>query len=162
MTTCFCDVYNMKRIIHQRNSFNNFHRMIGGMADKEWTRRQREWDEWWEREREREWLALQRKRDHRRERNDIRRGYWELTEPLTPDEVNELRELKNYDLWEEFTDPTTGRRDWGLRVPSQQQRHDKLAYKAKEYKDATNYLETRLPPREYYNAKRIIEREVSV
>ena len=71
--------------------------MIGGMEDEEWARRQREWDEWWERERERQWLLLQRKQAHRRERDDKRRGYWEVTEPLTPDEENELRELKNWD-----------------------------------------------------------------
>jgi hypothetical protein len=44
----------MRRIIHQRNSFNHFHIMIGGMEDEAWdawyaeeeARRQREWDAW--------------------------------------------------------------------------------------------------------------------
>ena len=62
------------------------------------------------REREREL----RKQKDRRERDDKRRGYWEVTEPLTPDEENELRELKNWDLWEEVTDPTTGKKDYRL------------------------------------------------
>ena len=100
-----------------------------------------------------QWLALQRKRDYRRERDNVERGHWELTEPLAPDKENELRELKNNDLWEEFTDPTTGNKEWRLKDPSQQPRHDELAYKDKENKGTTNYLETRLPPREYYTAK---------
>ena len=83
------------------------------------------------------------------------RGYWEVTEPLTPDEENELRELKNWDLWEEVTDPTTRETDWRLRDPSLQPRHDELAYKDKQHKDTTNFLETRLPPQEYYNRKKI-------
>ena len=98
-------------------------------------------------------MALQRKRDYRRERDNVERGHWELTEPLAPDKENELRELKNNDLWEEFTDPTTGNKEWRLKDPSQQPRHDELAYKDKENKGTTNYLETRLPPREYYTAK---------
>ncbi|MFM7981825.1 MAG: hypothetical protein ACKPKO_21155, partial [Candidatus Fonsibacter sp.] len=70
-------------IIHQRNSFNNFHKMIGGMEDAERARRQREWAEWRERQL-REWeeeQLLQRKRQYRRERDDIKRGHWEVTEP---------------------------------------------------------------------------------
>ena len=151
----------MRRIIHQRNSFNNYHRMIGGMEDEERARRQRELAEWWEgeqRRREREWLLTQRKRQYRRERDDIKRGHWEVTEPLTPDEENELQELRNYDLWEEFINPTTGRPDWRLRDPTQQPRHDELAYKDKEHKGTVNFLETRLPPREYYNTKEYIEK----
>ncbi|MFM7987863.1 MAG: hypothetical protein ACKPKO_51980, partial [Candidatus Fonsibacter sp.] len=69
-------IYMMRRIIHQRNSFNNCNRMIGGMEDEERARRQREWAEWREsqlREWEREQL-LQRKRQYRRERDDIKRG----------------------------------------------------------------------------------------
>ena len=147
----------MRRIIHQRNSFNNFHKMIGGMEDEEWARRQRERDEWWEREREREW----RKREHSRETDDKRRGHWEVTKPLTPDEENELRELKNWDLWEEVTDPSTGEQVWRLRDPIHQQRHDELEYKDSQHKGTTNYRETRLPPQEYYDARNI-EREVGV
>ena len=146
----------MRRIIHQRNSFNNFHKMIGGMEhEEEEARRRREWDEWWERENERRWQQLQRRREHRRERDAKRRGTWEVTEPLTTDEENELRELKNWDLWEEVTDPTTRETDWRLRDPSQQQRHDELAYKDKQHKDTTHFRDTRLPPQEYYNKKKI-------
>ncbi|MFM7981958.1 MAG: hypothetical protein ACKPKO_21830, partial [Candidatus Fonsibacter sp.] len=73
------------------------------MKDKERAIRQREWAEWRERQQrewEREWMLMQRKRQYRRERDDIKRGDWEVTEPLTPDEENKLQELKNYDLWE--------------------------------------------------------------
>ena len=43
----FCNAFiYMRRIIHQRNSFNNYHIMIGGMEDEERERRQREWDAW--------------------------------------------------------------------------------------------------------------------
>ncbi len=31
------------------------------------------------------------KRQYRRERDDIKRGHWKVTEPLTPDEENELQ-----------------------------------------------------------------------
>ena len=137
--------------------------MIGGMEDEEeWARRRREWDEWWEREREREWLLLRRKRDYRHERNAIRRGTWEVTEPLTTDEENELRVLKNWDLWEEVTDPTTRETDWRLRDQSLQPRHDELADKDKEHKGSTNFLETRVPPQEYYNRKKGIEKGLGI
>ena len=47
MVKGFCDQYlYMRRIIHQRNSFNNYHRMIGRMEDKERERQQRAWDAW--------------------------------------------------------------------------------------------------------------------
>ncbi|MFM7987313.1 MAG: hypothetical protein ACKPKO_49165, partial [Candidatus Fonsibacter sp.] len=123
-----CDVYNMKRNIHQRDSFNNFHRMVGGMEDEERAIQQSEMIEQQERELEQTWLALRRKRDYRRERDDRTRGHSEVTEPLTPDEENELRELNNYDIWGEITDPNTGPNDWRLKDPSQQPRHDELAY----------------------------------
>ena len=42
----FVMVIYMRRITHQRNSFNIFQRIIGGMEDDEWARRQREWDAW--------------------------------------------------------------------------------------------------------------------
>ena len=42
--------------------------------------------------------------------------------------------------------------------PSQQPRHDEHAYKDKQHKDTTNFLETRLPPQEYYNRKKNIEK----
>ena len=77
---------------------------------------------------------------------------------MTTDEENELRELKNWDLWEEVTDPTTGETEWRLRDPSLQPRHDELAYKDKEHKGSTNFLETRVPPQEYYNRKNNIEK----
>ena len=115
-------------------------------TDDEWARWRRERDEEWEREQERERARERRKREHRQERDAMKRGTWEVTEPLTTDEENELRELKNWDLWEEVTDPTTGKTDWRLRDPSQQPRHDELEYKDKQHKDTTNYLETRLPP----------------
>ena len=58
VTNIFVIIMYMRRIIHQRNSFNNYHRMIGGMEDEYWAQRQREWDVWkaeendiWERQR---------------------------------------------------------------------------------------------------------------
>ncbi|MFM7981543.1 MAG: hypothetical protein ACKPKO_19715, partial [Candidatus Fonsibacter sp.] len=131
--------------------------MTGGMEDEERARRQREWNEWWEREqreREREWFLTQRKTQYRRERDERTKGYWEVTEPLTADEENELQELKNYDLWEEFVNPTTNRPDWRLKDPSQQPRYEELAKKDKDHKGSVNFLETRLPPRDYYNTRR--------
>ena len=92
----------MRRIIHQRNSFNNYHIMIGGMEDEERERRQREWDAWRAEERE-IWDRQQRKATHMRERDDVNRGYWELTEPLTTDEEYELHNLNDFDKWEEVT-----------------------------------------------------------
>ncbi|MFM7988952.1 MAG: hypothetical protein ACKPKO_57530 [Candidatus Fonsibacter sp.] len=103
-------------------------------------------------------MLMQRKRKYRRERDDIKRGHWEVTEPLTPDKDNELQELKNYDLWEEFINPTTWRPDWRLRDPTQQPRYDELARKDKEHKGSVNFLDTRLPPREYYITRGSIEK----
>ncbi|MFM7982760.1 MAG: hypothetical protein ACKPKO_25900, partial [Candidatus Fonsibacter sp.] len=48
--------------------------------------------------------------------------------------------------------------DWSLRDPSQQPTHDELARKDNEYTGSVNFLETRLPPREYYNTKGSIEK----
>ena len=89
---------------------------MGGMEDEEWARRQREWEElraeedarrqreWdaWRAEeearRQREWDAWEAEQEaerrieaNRRERTNIMRGYWEVTEPLTSEEENELR-----------------------------------------------------------------------
>ena len=51
----FCDDYvYMRRIIHQRNNFNNYHRMIGGMEDEELERQRREGSEYRE-QRRRQW-----------------------------------------------------------------------------------------------------------
>ncbi|MFM7988846.1 MAG: hypothetical protein ACKPKO_56985 [Candidatus Fonsibacter sp.] len=60
---------------------------------------------------------------------------------------------KNYDLWKEFINPTTGKTDWRLRDPTQQPRYDEPARKDKEHKGSVNFLGTRLPPREYNNAR---------
>ena len=132
--------------------------MIGGMEDEEWARWRRERDEEWEREQERERERERRKREHRREKDAKRRGTWEVTEPLTTDEENELRELKNWDLWWEVGDPITMETNWILKDPSQQPRYDELEYKDKQHKDSTHFLETRVPPREYYKRKNDIEK----
>ena len=152
----------MRRIIHQRNSFNNFHNMIGGMEDEEWARWRRERDEEWEREQERERARERRKREHRQERDAMKRGTWEVTEPLTTDEENELRELKNWDLWWEVGDPITMETNWRLKDPSQQPRYDELEYKDKQHKDSTHFLETRVPPQEYYKRKNDIEKGLGI
>ena len=55
-----------------------------------------------EQKRER-WDRQQRKATNRRERDDVNRGHWELTEPLTTDEEYELRNLNDFDNWEEVT-----------------------------------------------------------
>ena len=48
MVIRFCNAFYiyMKRIIHQRNSFNHFHRMIGGLENNYWEQRRREWEAW--------------------------------------------------------------------------------------------------------------------
>ena len=75
----------MRRIIHQRNSFNNYHIMIGGMEDEERERRRREWDAWVAEEND--ILERQRRKvSYRHERDDVNRGYWGFTEPLTTSE----------------------------------------------------------------------------
>ena len=75
--------------------------MVSGMEDEEWERRQREWDAW-RAEQEAEWRRQKGEEASRRERTDIKRGYWEMTEPLTTDEEYELRSLNDFDRWEEF------------------------------------------------------------
>ena len=143
-------VMYMRRIIHQRNSFNNYHRMIGGMEDEERERQQREWDAWRAEERE-QWDRQQRKATNRRERDDVNRGYWELTEPLTTDEEYELRNLNDFDKWEEVT--TDDKKEWKLKDPDDQQRYGELYKKDQAYKGSFNYAETRAHPREYYERR---------
>jgi hypothetical protein len=121
--------------------------MIGGMEDEERERRQREWDAWRAEERK-EWDRQQRKATNRRERDDVKRGYWELTEPLTTDEEYELRNLNDFDKWEEVT--TDDKKEWKLKDPDDQQRYDELYNKDQAYKGSVNFAETRLPPYEYY------------
>ena len=54
------------------------------MEDDEWARRQREWDAW-RAEEEAERTRRKRKEAYRRERGDIKRGHWTMTEPSTTD-----------------------------------------------------------------------------
>ena len=140
----------MRRIIHQRNSFNNYHRMIGGMEDEERERRQREWDAWRAEERK-EWDRQQRKATNRRERDDGNRGYWELTEPLTTYEEYELQNLNDFDKWEEVA--TGDNKEWKLKDPDDQRRYDELYKKDQAYKGSVNFAETRVHPREYYERR---------
>ncbi len=76
--------------------------MTGGMEDEERERRRREWDAWIAEKNDR-WERQRRKVEYRRERDDVNRGYWELTEPLTTDAEYDLRNLNNFDRWEDFT-----------------------------------------------------------
>ena len=64
--------------------------MIGGEEWDAWYAeeeaiRQREWDAW-KAARDAAWARQKRKYAYRRERGDIKRGHWEITEPLTTDE----------------------------------------------------------------------------
>ena len=95
-----------------------------------------------------------RQKKHKRERNDIKRGRLEITEPLTTDEENELHNLKDYDRWAEVT--TDGKTTWRLRDPTDQQRYDELSNKDQADKGSVNFAETRLPPREYCNRRSVI------
>ena len=125
--------------------------MIGGMEDEERERQQREWDAW-RAEQNKIWWNQQIRAANRRERENIKRGYWELTEPLTTDEEWELHYLNDFDKWEEVT--TTGdKKEWKLKDPDDQQRYDELYKKDKEYKGSAHFAETRVHPREYYNRK---------
>ena len=124
--------------------------MVGGMEDSEFARRQREWDAWRAEEKEK-WDRQQRKAANRRERDDIKRGYWELTEPLTTDEEYELRNLNDFDKWEEVT--TDDKKEWKLKDPDDQQRYDELYNKDQAYKGSVNFAETREHPREYYERR---------
>ena len=157
---------NMHRVAKQRNSFNNFHtfqnHLIGGMeAPDEWARQQREWygyreqrqREWdaWEAEQDAERMRRKGKETYRRERDERRRGYWEMTEPLTTDEEDELRRHKDFDQWEEFIN--NGRTEWRLEDPNVQPRYDELSRKDQDTKGSVNYAETRLPPGDYYNRR---------
>ena len=83
----FVMIMYMRRIIHQRNNFNNFHIIVGGMEDEYWEQRRREWEAWRAQERDK-WDRQQRKATNRRERDDANRGYWELTEPVTTKNMN--------------------------------------------------------------------------
>ena len=76
--------------------------MIGGIEYDEWARRQREWGAW-RAEEKAKWERQQRKEANRRERDDIKKGRWEITEPLTTDEENKLHNLEDYGRWEEVT-----------------------------------------------------------
>ena len=94
------------------------------------------------------WRRQEIRATNRRERDDIKRGYWELTEPLTTDEEWELHYLKDFDTWEEVT--TGDKKEWKLKGPDDQQRYDELYKKDQGYKRQRQIAETRLPPKEYH------------
>ena len=72
----------------------------------------------------------------------IKRGYWELAEPLTTDEEWELHYLKDFDKWEEVT--TDDKKEWKLKDPDDQQRYDELYKKDQAYNGSVH-----LPKPEY-------------
>ena len=109
----------------------------------------------WRSEEEAECARQTRKESYRRERDDVKRGHWEITEPLTTDEEYELRNLDDFDRWEEVT--TDGNKEWRLKDPNDQQRYDELSNKVQTYKGSVNFAETRLPPRDYYNRRLIMK-----
>ena len=75
--------------------------MIGGMEDEERERQQREWGAW--RAKQMIYGGISRRRaTNRRERENIKRGYLELTEPLTTHEKYKLHNLKGFDKWEKI------------------------------------------------------------
>jgi hypothetical protein len=110
--------------------------MVGGMEDEERERRQREWDAW-RAEQNKIWWNQQIRAANRRERENIKRGYWELTEPLTTDEEWELHYLNDFDKWEKVT--TDDNTEWKLRDPDDQRRYDELYKKDKEYKGSVHF-----------------------
>jgi hypothetical protein len=130
--------------------------MVGGMEDEERERRQREWDAW-RAEQNKIWWNQQIRAANRRERENIKRGYWELTEPLTTDEEWELHYLNDFDKWEEVT--TDDNTEWKLKDPDDQRRYDELYKKDQEYKGSVHFAETREHPREYYNRRFNIEKQ---
>ena len=77
---------------------------------------------------------------NRRERDDAKRGYWELTEPLTTDEEYELRSLNDFGRWEEFLND--GKTEWRLKDPNDQQRYDELSNKDQSYKASVHFATT--------------------
>jgi hypothetical protein len=109
--------------------------MIGGMEDEERERRQREWDEW-RAEQNKIWWNQQIRAANRRERDNIKRGYWGLTEPLTTDEDT---------IYITSMTLTTGKRslllvtknEWKLKGPNGQQRYDELYKNTKRTKAAS-------------------------
>ena len=109
----------------------------------------------WKAEENDTWERQRRKVSYRREREDIKRGYWELTEPLTADEEWELHYLNDFDKWEEVT--TGDKKEWKLKDPDDQQRYDELYKKDQAYKGSVHVAETRLHPREYYNRRWCID-----
>ena len=96
------------------------------MENEDWERRRREWDAWRAEEND-IWERQKRKVAYRRDRDDVNRGYWEITEPLTTYEEYELRSLNDFDRWEEVT--TDGNREWRLKYPNDQQTYDELSKK---------------------------------
>ena len=108
------------------------------MEDEYWEQRRREWEAWRAEEKEK-WERQQRKAANRRERDDIKRGYWELTEPLTTDEAYELHNLNDFDKWEEVTNGDN--KAWKLKGPDDQQRYDELYKKDKSYKGSVHFAE---------------------
>ena len=55
----------------------------------------------------------------------------ELTEPLMTDEECELRNLNDFDKWEEVTTDDT--KEWRLKDQDDQQRYDELYKKDQDY-----------------------------
>jgi len=123
--------------------FNRF--LTGGVVIEEQPRAWTEDEMYeWRRERNKRWEREQ----------DIARGYWEVSPPLTADEEEEMQQLTtNYALYEEVrhTEPN-GRpwTEWILRDPDMRERLEALKAKKEKHAGTLNWRETRLPPIQYY------------
>ena len=127
--------------------FNRF--LKGGMGDTDtameeaprWTDEE---TRVWRRERNTRWQREQ----------DIARGYWEVSAPLTEDEAEELHRIKtNNDLYEEVQhtehDGNTWR-EWIVRDPDLRERLHYFEEKQTAHTGSLNFQQTRLPPTQYY------------
>ena len=101
----------------------------------------------WRRQRNAQW-----KRDQ-----DITRGHFEVSDPLTADEAEEFQHLEtNYELYEErrHTDDNGHTwSEWTLRDPDMRERFEFLQNKQQAHVASLSYQQTRLPPLQYYAVK---------
>ena len=106
------------------------------MEEREWEIRRREWDAWRATENDK-WERQKRKVANRRERDDVMRGHWEITEPLTTDEKYKLRNLNDFDRWKKVT--TDGNKEWKLKDPKTNRGTTSSPTKYQAYKGSANF-----------------------
>jgi hypothetical protein len=122
-----------------------FGRFLSGAGGDEWIDySQYSEEKWWEKE------------ERTKREEDTRRGSWVVSDPLTPDEEEEWRDIKyNLDYYN-VVEKTENEQTWTeyeFKDPAIKAKFLALEKKKKDHDDTNNYALCRLAPKEYYEVK---------